>query len=66
MAIDQRLLEIIAERRHGVLATIGQTVAQSDRTILYVWDPDSWLDQAEAPSRVRGSPARIHSAVRLR
>ena len=38
MAIDERLLGIVADHREGVLATIGKSSRPQLSNILYVWD----------------------------
>lgn len=69
MAIDQRLLEIVAERRQGVLATIGKNGRPQLSNILYVWDPEhrtaqisTTADRVKARNLLRDPRASLHVA----
>ena len=40
MALDERMLEVIAAHREGVLATISRDGRPQLSNVLYVWDPE--------------------------
>lgn len=67
MAIDEKLLGVIAEHREGVLATIRKDGRPQLSNILYVWDPEQRVaristtaDRAKARNLKRDPRAALY------